>query len=327
MAHDLKLGLYKVGIRNYKKRIFLSFKEVFDKISTKPEKHHKYEDFAKAYLQSFNGEFKSSDDSKSLALSKWGIKKEKDIIFGTVIGGLTDIEREIYIKNNSSKAKGMLGKDEIAALPYFFMLWIPPDSSIGILLFQYYSSSSLFGAFNDNLKEFFKKNFNLTFHTFPFVPEEYQTTFLKESIIKKIAILKKKVEKSARKKFSPLIAEEDEFSIRLEISNLNKDPGVFTKTIKRLAEKTKDLFKADLSDIGIHNNKDDFEMRIYYQNTVNGKKAYATLGSNMEILPTIDIENSYKEKGRDYADYEKIIEYCFNLLQDLKELPDFNNNE
>src|SRR5690606_8180322 len=110
------------------------------------------------------------------------------------------------------------------------------DSCQGILLFQYYSSSSLFGAFYNNLKDFFSKKYGLTFRAYPFVPEKFQEEFLKKSEIKRIAFIKKRIDESARKKFSPLIAEEDEISIRLEISNLNKDPGKFRTTLQNLAQ-------------------------------------------------------------------------------------------
>lgn len=325
MAHDLKLGLYKISIRQSNKRARLPFKELFNKVMVDVDKASKYKAFLESYSESFEGAFKSPDAMKSVALLKWDSIPEKDIICGSIIGGLSNIERHIYKHTNIKKIVGTLNRDNIAVLPFFFMVWMPPDSTIGILLFQYYSSSSVFGAFNSNFRDFFSVKFGLTFRTFPFVPEKMQEEFFKKSVISKIALIKKKVDKSARGKFGPLLSEEEDFSVRLEISNLSEKPSEFKRKVREITEAAKGFFfKANLEEIGFSDNQ--FDMRIYYENS-NGKRTYATLEKNFEILPTIDVDADCKEMGKDSVDYDKIKKYCFNLLQDLKELPDFNNNE
>lgn len=324
MAHDLKLGLYKVGIKYPKNKNFLPFKEVFDKVIIDGDKVSKYRTFLESYSESFEGAFKSTDNMKSVAFLKWDSIPDKDIICGLIIGGLSNIERPIYKHTDINKIVGTLNKENIAALPFFFTIWLPSDSSTGLLIFQYYSSTTVFGEFNKNLKDFFSVKYGLTFNTFPFVPEKMQEAFFKSSVINKIALINKKVDKSARNKFGPLLSEEEEFAVRLEIFNLKKNPSAFKKKVMEILNATKKFFKADLEEIGMFD--DNFDMRIYYENA-NGKRTYATLQKDFQILPTIDVEADCKANGKDYVDYDKIKKYCLNLLQDLKELSDFNNNE
>ncbi len=317
MAHNLKLGIYQFSLRYQSQRNSLKIDEAFDQIvKNESNKKEKFQKIVKTYIQSFDGQFaKSEDKTKSIIPLEVDFNSGENIIHGSIKGGLTEIEREIYKGNDASKPIGKINKDDITTLPYYFLIWTPVDLDFGILMVQYYSSTSINSPFIHNLQSFFRK-YSLTFRTFPYVPEKYKKEFIKGSHIKKIALINRKVQKDVRSKFNPLISEDEDFDIVLELRRLNKNPENFKETIKKAVEKTKKIFKADLNVIGM-NNEDDYEMRIYYENE-NGKKSYAKLTNNFDILPTIDLPNELKIKGKDAPDMKKIDEHCKNILKGLK---------
>ena len=168
----------------------------------------------------------------------------------------------------------------------------------------------------DNLKLFFREQ-ALTFRTFPFVPERYKKEFFKSSSIKKIALIKRRVPDNVRDKFSPIIAEDEDFEIVLELRRLNKNPENFRETINQTITMARNFFTANLSDLGI-DNREDFEMRFYYEYD-KGIITYAKLTTDFDILPSIDLPDDIKEKGKDSPDLENINRYCRQLLEGIKD--------
>lgn len=318
MAHNLKLSIYKFSLSEANKSKFLKLQDVFKKIDSKSTtKKEAYNQFVKFYIESFNGEFKTnSEKTKSIFPEELEIENPRNLISGFFKGGLSDIERDIFEKKNTKKPKGKINKEDITSLPYYFMMWTPVDLDQGIIMIQYYSSSSISGAVTEDLRSFFK-DFNLSLRIFPYVPNEYKEKFFKKSTIKKISFLKRSVPKNVRSKFDPLISEEENFEIALELRSLNKSPKSFKETVKALINSGKKLINADLSDLGMDDEQVKDEMRIYYE-TSEGKKSYAKLSNNFDILPTIDLPDIIKAKNSDKPDRDKISKHCRALMNKLK---------
>ncbi|SFD00727.1 hypothetical protein SAMN05421780_11912 [Flexibacter flexilis DSM 6793] len=319
MSHDLKLALYRFSVKGSGKRDLLKFEAVIDTVISDvsiTDKNEKYKKFIESYINSFNGEFSTNkDNTKSLSPNDNSITfiASENVIHGMIRGGLSNIAQDIYNKKNSKTVKNQINKDDIAALDYYFLLWTPFHRDLGILMVQYYSSATMTSVLLDNLSLFFRK-LNLTLVTYPFVPEEDKKRFIERSLIKRIAFSKKVQTSDARRQFEPLLSEEDEFEIVVELRKINKNSNEFIGKIQNLLKSGKKLFNGNfLAEERLEN----FEMKIYYEDE-QGRKAHAKLTDTFDILPTIDLPVSLKRKDSDSPDINLIKEFCLKLLNKIK---------
>lgn len=100
-----------------------------------------------------------------------------------VVGGLTGVEQDIYDSSKSSEKENTIEKDKVTALPYYFKLWMPFDSSLGVLMIQSYTEAGVTSLLSDKIKSFFKQ-FDYTIDLEKFVPKEYKEKFKRTSMLK-----------------------------------------------------------------------------------------------------------------------------------------------
>jgi hypothetical protein len=315
---NLKLAIYTIDVRHKHKSDKLNFEEAFKKISTIVKtKEEYYQDFIKRYIKSFDGKFSKVDDtSKSITTDDISFLGTENIIYGMIRGGLTNVELDIFESDNITTPVGKLNKNQIAAQPYFFLLYTPYDKSHGVLMIQYYSVASVTTSFKNNLQSFFREH-EITLTMYPFVPEKKKKEFLKTSVINKISLSKTVSEKTARSKFNPLILEEDQYEIVIEFRKIKQDPASFVTRITDSLSKNKSLFSADLSDLGIEGD-DDYLLKVFYENE-EGKQSHSNIKKGFDIFPTIDLPNELKESGKDSPDLEKMKDYSVKLLTEIKD--------
>ena len=175
MPHNLKLTIHQIGLRYKSKRNFLPFQQAFEHIIKREmDKDSIYTEFVKLYIESFNGAFKDNiEKTKSIIPENVGHKSIKNIITGTIKGGITGIEQEVYEKSKPQEVIAKIDREKITSLPHFFLLWTPVDLDTGILIMQSYSSGSVYSPFIENLQLFFR-DYELTFTSHPFVPEKFK---------------------------------------------------------------------------------------------------------------------------------------------------------
>lgn len=314
---NLKLAIYTIDVRHKHKSDKLNFEEAFKKISTTIKtKEDYYKDFITRYIKSFDGKFSKVDDtSKSITTDDISFIGTENIIYGMIRGGLTNVELDIFESDNITTPVGKLNKNQVAAQPYFFMLYTPYDKSHGVLMIQYYSVASVTTSFKNNLQSFFKEH-EITLTMYPFVPENKKKEFLKTSVINKISLSKMVTEKSARSKFNPLILEEDQYEIVIEFRKIRQDPTSFVNRVMDTINSKRNLFSANLKDLGIEG-EDDYLLKVFYENE-EGKQSHSNIKKGFDIFPTIDLPNDLKESGKDSPDLDKMKDYTIKLLTEIK---------
>jgi hypothetical protein len=114
-----------------------------------------------------------------------------------------------------------------------------------------------------------------------------------------------------------LIIEEDSYEVVIEFRKIKQNPEKIIERIKDSVLNNKKIIGADLSDFGINDNS-DLNLKVFYENE-DGKKSHSSMKNDFEILPTIDLPDSLKEKLKDSPDLVRTKEHCFELLKTVKE--------
>lgn len=162
MAHTLKLNIYILEIKEKGKRISLTWREFFKNVygieeARETTKDRQYLMFKNALLNRLGERFTENENrTKGVSLRNFEVQPSRNIFSGTFKGGLTGIEQELFHNNNANETTGILGYNDIATLIYYFKLWTPYDSNIGILMLQSYASLGCNAEIVDVLKNFFK---------------------------------------------------------------------------------------------------------------------------------------------------------------------------
>jgi hypothetical protein len=75
---------------------------------------------------------------------------------------LTGIEQEVYKTSSSEERQDTITEDEVTALPYYFKIWMPYDSNVGVVMVQSYTETGVVSLVLDKIKHFIKRYFRET---------------------------------------------------------------------------------------------------------------------------------------------------------------------
>lgn len=316
MAHNLKLNIWSIGFEEkieseYReidiKTLFYRFADL-TKSKANPEKESYFKNFVTNYIDSFNDQFINDKEvTKAFTYDRINFDSKKNIIYGKIIGGLTGIEQDVYTRTSIEPTKKKIHKDEVSTLPYHFCIWLPYDSNKAYLMTQSYTSISINQVFLEHFASLFKsKQIKIT--KTPYVSKKRLEEFYNNAYVYRISLFKRKLPREARKKFNEVFLEEEKLKMSLNFTGFKFKAKSFLKKWT--------IIKTNLKDLGIQN-EDDYDLTVYYENDEN-KKASADLSHPKLILPSIFIPESVKETGLDSPDFDKIIIFCEDELDEIK---------
>jgi hypothetical protein len=316
---NLELSIYTFTLNEkFRREDFLDFNEFYRKnFSKKDENQHTvkpeelYKRFVGMILDEFHNEFwLNKDENKGISTTNIDYRPGKSIIEGIIHGGNTGYGHQIYDILNNKKTVGEISEKQLASLPYYFKMWTPPDSQVGILMIQSYSIGSIGSILIEFLTSIFAK-YGASFRRIIHVPEELKESYLKRSSVKKVTFTRTIENKDSRKKFNRAFEDSDGLKITISVEGLKKK-NIFTFFKKFNAKKPIGI---DLAELGMEN-AEDYQTKIYYEDEY-GRKAHATIRDKFEIKPTIvlpiEILNANKTPN-----LEKIIDFTDKLLEKVK---------
>ena len=317
MAHNLKLEVFRISLKKKggsNSKLFV-FKDFFEKAFLSVEKEEAYKQFVSKFLALFNDEFMlNADNTKAISAtseSRFSISTEKNIIDCEVLGGNTGIEQKLYRRKNSKKVEGKILNDNVAALPFYVKIWTPLDHSTGILMIQSYSNHTVSNMVKIFLTKHFQE-FDFSILVTPYVPIELKEEYKKNSSVYKVAFVKESLSKDKRKLINPLFANFEELKIRIEVSG-------FTEKVEEFWAKftnTEKIISSNLEDFDIKEN-DDYKTVAFYRDE-KGNKARTSIEKQIELKPTIFLDDSLKQQGSDIFDFDKIKTHTDGLLENIK---------
>ncbi len=268
--------------------------------------------FFKKYAESFDNKFKKNltgdkafiPDSNNIYFDS-----NRNLIYGFLIGGDTGIKKNVFTQDNPTETSKKIDVKEVTSLPFYFLLWMHPNSNHGLVMIQNYSNSSINSDFFSNLAFFFS-NYQVSLDKANFVPKEKVDEFKKKSIVKEIAFIKRGMSKGAKRKFNPYLAEFDNLKLEIRLKNINEDQETFVKKFRTKAGK---FFNLDLKELEMEN-PSDYDTIVYCEDE-NKKRASAYFTEELELFPIIELPVSIKKQGEDFPDLDKIHSYCLNELK------------
>jgi hypothetical protein len=316
--------MYKFVLRPKYKSQPIDFKEFFKtKFAAENEDVDKRELFSRfrdAYIQSFNGKFRTSNNNtKSFSPKKEElyVNSFENLIYGFFNGGSTGIEQEIFDSTDAVSIEQPIGARKVVSLKHFGLLYLPYDLNYGIVMLQSYSSinSGIGGPFFEHLEEFLS-NYEISIRKEVTVPNYVREHFLKNSVVLGIDVTKPKTSKERRQEFNPAFAKMEKLRVKLSFTGMNFSIGDFFSKVLRPGHKHP--IYVDMTELGF-NNPSEYTTTVHYKDVSTGKTATAKVTNNTHIFPTITLENSIKELGKEHPDLEKMLSYCKKQIEIIRE--------
>ncbi|WP_094177657.1 hypothetical protein [Flavobacterium psychrophilum] len=317
---NLELAIYTFTLKEkFKREDFLDFNEFYRKnFTTEGENPHKvepeelYKRFVGMILDEFHKKFwLNKDENKGISTTNITYRHGKSIIEGIINGGNTGYGHQIYDILNNAITVGEISEKQLASLPYYFKMWTPPDSQVGILMIQSYSIGSISSILIEFMTTIFNK-YGASFKRIIHIPKELRESYLNRSSVKKVSFTSTIENKDSRKKFNRAFEDSDGLKVTVTVEGLKKkNISTFFKNFN-----AKNPIGIDLSALGMENSQ-DYETKFYYEDEY-GRKAHATIRDKFEIRPTIvlPIEISNKNKT---PNLELITDFTDKLLEKVKE--------
>lgn len=320
MAHDVKLDVYTVMVKMHGKDEYAEFKELRYVDDEGEEAEMSFVDFFNEYIKGFNGDFMVQESTgKAIHLSSENVKfsVKNRTITGIVDGGTTGIGSTIKTRKNAKKEAFRVQKDNVNSIPYYFKLWLPEDSNVGLFIIQGLGSRSINDVMRSHLRSIFaKETKGISLLINPYVPKGIEKEMRKEGVLSSI-ILKRfhlpsdKGEKILGLKYS----QNEDVTIEVKISGLGGVQGIKRKLNSMLSGEINELVNTEpLEEVGMDGNH-----KTYVQFKHNGKTATAVLDNNFKLSPSFYLdENDYVRNIDNLPTYDSLDKYCVSFLAELK---------
>lgn len=317
---NLELSIYTFTLKEKNSREdYFDFNEFYRKNFTEDgENPHKvkpellYKRFVGMILDEFENKFwLNKDGNKGISTKNIDYRPGKSIIEGIINGGNTGYGHQIYNILSNEESVGEISEDQLASLPYYFKMWTPPDSQVGVLMIQSYSIGSINSILLEFIKPIFSK-YGATFRKITHIPKELRESYINRSSVKKVTFTSTIENSSSRKKFNRAFEDSDGLKITISVEGLKK------RSIKGFLNKfnNSNPIGIDLKELGMEE-PDDYVTKLYYQDE-EGRRAHAKIEDKFEIKPTIVLPIEVVNENKT-PNLESIVTFTDKLLDKVKE--------
>lgn len=328
-GHVLKLNSYSIILKKYnektKNKTAVTFKDLFETYRISGEKlatiNTLFNRFYKDYLQSFNEEFKRDKEGTKAFSPGDNIEKNaaNSLIDGIFEGGLTGIEQ--YVQDQKrKKAKSKITKEDVAALPFYFLFWFPQDVDYGVIMIQSYGSSTINSLVKEHLKSLMKSK-KFTFDEQFCISKEDKEEFFKHSVVEEISILNNYRTKKTSDNFSALLGNSETFQVEIRIKKINRNSEEFFKSLRKISKGITELISINIPEAEKIGNS---EPKAFYKG--DNSRSHAVISDHKNFIPSLILSDNLKEAGKETPDLILIREYCKNYLKTLQKENGYNSS-
>jgi len=324
MANDIKLDVYTVRLKKRNKSEIVNFDQILRAEEGDGEGQIvNFSTFFTAYIQSFNSKFfVHNKTSKAISLKSEDVKfgKKSQTITGRIDGGTTGIGSAVKNRDdNRDENSFQVSTEKVIAIPYYFKLWTPLNSNVGILIMQGFGSRSMADAFKAHLQNFTsdytRRNLSMVFGSL--IPNSVQKEIVNKGLVNSLTLKTYHLPSTKGEKLLGLqYMEGNNLTVEVKISGLAKVAGWQQKVNGFFSGKIKKLVDVStLADLGI---SETSETHVKFEH--NGKSATAKSSDNFEVFPSyyIDKEDVMLDDKK-HPTFESLDIYCKSFLKTLKE--------
>lgn len=272
-------------------------------------------DYMKVLIRDFVNGFNSSfaineENTRAISLlSDYKVNSRNYTTWGTFRGGETGIARDIYKTNDSTNSTTKIQEDNVSTLQFYYKIWIPYDSNVGILMLQSYTTLGCTALFKKQFENYIIGRGYKIFWS-KCIPDEYIKEFFKKGYINKICITHqhKNTDTFFGGTFGPV--------------NFAKKETVLSKLQIPLAElfscnNYQKLLKADIRSVDLNYDEEKDTVVLFYD--LEGKSAHSSLTKIEDILPVITLDDNLKDTATQLPKWEELHLFTDGLLEDIKE--------
>lgn len=272
------------------------------------------------YVNEFAGKFHveiNSGRAVYIPSDKMGILTQRRIFHGILEGGRSGITRSIKDRYKADdEAEFIISDYHVDSNEYFFMLWVPENMNVGILLIQGFSTSSYSDTLVRHLSRYFSRNYNLIAEFSRIVPREIIDKMKQEGNIDKIVLERHHLNPDRANSIIGVDFIQSPVTIKIIVEGLKS----YTRQLKEAilnpdAANSRFITTRVLTDMGMDG---DHDLSIEYER--DGKKATAKASTGFQLKPYHYVEEKYLKIDPEtkLPTLESIKEYCLTFIEDLK---------
>lgn len=214
----------------------------------------------------------------------------------------------MYNTNNAIKRTGTVFEDSVASLHYFYKIWLPKDSNIGVLMIQSYTSSGCVSLFKEQLEQYFiSTGYKISWSKC--VPKSYIDKYLKDGYINEIHVLH--FNRDKEKVMKPLFTPFMEARRRSIFTKFNIPLGDFMSMFDYQR-----FLKEQIKVVDLNFDEEQDIIKLFYEN--NGKRAHASLANIEKILPVITLDGLSQDEITQEPQWEELNIFTRDILDELK---------
>lgn len=249
------------------------------------------------------------DDEKKYSLN---LHSTKHIIEGIIDGGKYGILRE-YADINNKDNKAKLDVDQAVLDKFYILLHTPLNSKYGYLLIQSYTEETIQEPIKNLLRNLFcHENYFGNPIIEPFVPKKFVDKFREESKVR-LFTYTKKIGLSEVMRNQKVIVRGQAFDLRIEISPCDNE---FKPESEELHQIIKEFDEEKIRETKLK----DCNKKIFIEDSKKRRANFDIEKELSNIRPTIYLEDEGVkiDDSTGMPDFEKVKEYCLNLLEEIK---------
>lgn len=309
MAYEINLEVYTFQIRNKgDKSFFYSLDNFLENEDVIPF----FADFIKYYSNISISEIQQ----KSLQFtSNIRMTSGDRIISGILESG--DYGVESKIKDKEGKQKYLKAPDELDIKPFYFLIWVPNSTNVGIFITQRLGVFGIHGMFTTHFSGFFKEKYpDLMVDFSAYVSKEIARKFIEKGGIKEVILKRFKLPSDISDKFDLNFENSKIKSIELKIIAENNNYfGINNRAKKFLNDENARLFTLpELESLGFDGNHRELIKVKLGKNTRT-----IDLSQTAQLRPYFDIDSDVERLPNGHPKFESIDKIARDLISDLQE--------
>lgn len=313
MAHEVTLEIYSITVRKKFDRNSESLLPL-DNLSG-----NDFLQFAARFCDDFSVEMDIDETHKR----SFQVKKDSLVvdagartIRGLIANGIFGIGSNIVGKDGTLKYPKTA--EDVDEKPFYFMMHIPKNSNIGILMLQRFGGDGFFTNFKTNFKKFFQTQ--IADHTLDIetlITKKLYRTLLKYGEAKAIVLRRYKLPKDVTDSLGGLDFKESVSHAELKIVA----KGVFNSTVVKAIKdaldnnETRLLTSKSLDSMGFDENAKQF---VFVKSGKSSSRKI-DLSDHMKIRPYYDIDEKVTKDRNGHPTFESIDAEAVRLLNEIME--------
>lgn len=278
-----------------------------------------FQEFFSAFIGSFENKFvvyKGSGKAINLKSETVRFNSRERTISGTVEGGTTNMGG--FVKEQSDiDSEFILTPNHVSGQPYYFLLYMPEASNLGILIFQSYSVASFSDIFRRQLQSFVNIGNEHIMKFDTYISEEIVNDFREKGRIEKVSIFQQAITPDRGGSiFEAEFKPESKFNMELRITGADAMGTLSDRLMDFLTSNNKKSNFFSMEELGNIGFTDESEIKFTFEH--GGKKNTITSRNNFQFSPNYYLEAGAVERDSNFLPvFDAIDVFCRDYLSYL----------